>query len=79
MWILTQHQRDKILLERISISLDCGSIYDIGRNSFDFKVTGLSILTEKVIPFFTDQLYGAKALDFRDFSKGIAIMNQGGH
>jgi len=30
--------------------------------------------------FFTDhQLYGAKALDFHDFCKGINIINEGGY
>jgi len=37
-------------------------------------------MTSIIVPFFQEySLSGAKALDFRDFSKGIAIMNDGGH
>ena len=80
-FIITQHGRDKVLLERIATSLDCGSVSSPrADNCCYFKVTGLSIITNKIVPFFTDhRLYGAKALDFRDFHKGITIMNQGGH
>ena len=77
---ITQHKRDIILLERIATSLDCGSISDVGRDSFDLTVYGFSTITDKVIPFFTDYpFHGAKALDFRDFCKGIDMMSQGGH
>jgi len=80
LWKITQHKRDIILLECIKTSLDCGSISDVGRDSFDLTVYGLLTITDKVIPFFTDyQFHGAKALDFRDFCKGIDIMNQRGH
>jgi LAGLIDADG endonuclease len=66
-------------LERIVKSLGCGSLY-FKRTWFDLQVAGLSTITSKIVPFFTSHpLSGAKALDFRDFCKGISLMNLGGH
>jgi LAGLIDADG endonuclease len=81
-FVVTQHQRDRILLERIQSSLACGVLYEKGSGiaAFDLKVTGLSTITDKVVPFFkSHSLFGAKALDFADFCRGIEIMNSSGH
>jgi hypothetical protein len=79
-FIVTQHGRDRILLNRIRSVLDWGSIQDVGRNAFDLRVAGLSPFTGKIVPFFECYpLSGAKKLDFLDFSKGISIMNSHGH
>ena len=79
-FFIGQHPRDRVLLERIIASLDCGSVYNIRENLLKLTIADLSTITNRVIPFFTDHLlYGAKALDFRDFSKGISIMNSKGH
>jgi hypothetical protein len=77
---VTQHERDRILLSRIQSVLDCGSISSVGRNALELRVYGLSKITDKIVPFFSQHpLHGAKALDFRDFCKGIEIMNNGDH
>ena len=78
---VTQHERDRFLLERIVSSLGCGSIHSNSKNGvLNLTVTGLPIITSKIIPFFySHSLSGAKALDFRDFCQGIKIMNLGGH
>jgi len=51
---VTQHLRDRLLLERILTSLDCGFIYNIRKDLLDFRITGLPTITSKVIPFFTE-------------------------
>jgi LAGLIDADG endonuclease len=77
---VSQNLRDRILLERIASSLDCGSIYPNSSTVLDLRVTGLSTLTSKIVPFFSQYpLSGAKALDFADFCRGIDIMNSRGH
>jgi len=79
---LTQHQRDVMLLNRIQSLLGCGKFYGpySESNCLDLWVSDLSMIVDKIIPFFTEYpLHGAKALDFRDFSKGVSIMNQGRH
>jgi len=62
LWKITQHSCDRVLLERIKTSLDCGFIISQGLNNIlDLRVTGLTNITNQVIPFFTDhQLHGAK-------------------
>jgi hypothetical protein len=78
---VTQHERDRALLQRIITVFDCGSISAKSSNSpvLDYRVSGLSTISNKIIPFFTAYpLHGAKALDFTDFHKGISLMNQGG-
>jgi hypothetical protein len=77
-FFITQHERDEVLLNHINSALGCGEVYDVGRDSFNLQVTGLSTLTDKIVPLFSQHpLHGAKALDFADFCKGISIMNQG--
>jgi hypothetical protein len=93
-FIVTQHKRDEALLNRIESVLGCGKVYGPGKdNCLDLRVSGLSIISNKIVPFFTSHpLHGAKALDFADFCKGggrkgppglwyspLAIMNDGGH
>ena len=49
-----QHERDLILLNRITESFQCGSIRDVGKDCFDcfeLRVSGLSIITSIIVPF----------------------------
>lgn len=42
--------------------------------------TNIKDITTKVIPFFDNYpLYGAKYLDYKDFCKGISIIEKKGH
>jgi hypothetical protein len=52
---------------------------EVRTDFFQFRVNGLPIITEKVISPFTDKLHGTKVRDFRDFCKGVFIMNSKGH
>jgi LAGLIDADG endonuclease len=61
-------------------SLNCGVISKNSSTVLDLRVTGLSTITSIIVPFFqTHSLYGAKALDFRDFCIGVESMNFKGH
>ena len=63
---LTQHKRDEVLMKSFKIYFDCGRIYK-DRDSFNFKVTNLKDITNKIIPFFIKYpIQGVKALDFED-------------
>ena len=76
---LTQHIRDEELMKSLIECLDCGNIY-IDRNAFDFKVTKLDDIQNKIIPFFKKfQLYGVKALDFADFCQVAELMKDKKH
>jgi hypothetical protein len=61
--------------------LGCGHYYlktkqDVG----DFIVSGLSDITDKMIPFFEKYpIVGVKALDFSDFCKASKLMKDKAH
>ena len=58
---------------------DCGNILQRGE-AFDFRVTKLSDIENKIIPFFKKfQIYGVKALDFADFMKVADLMKNKKH
>lgn len=79
---ITQHDRDILVLKKIIQKLGCGNLVkpSINRNEFNISVANLKDLTEIIIPFFENySLYGAKLLDFKDFCKGIYIINNKGH
>lgn len=76
---VTQHERDLLVLNRISDLLGCGSVRNTNtyRKEWTFSVTkGLSSITS----FFKDYpVYGAKQLDFQDFNKGVLILKNKEH
>lgn len=79
---ISQHVKDKILLERIILTLGCGKIRGpySGRDVCDVSVKGIKDISEKIIPFFNKHpLQGAKSLDFQSFSLGISIIKNKGH
>ena len=58
---ITQHSRDEHLIKSLIYYFDCGNIYKRG-DAFDFKVTGLTDITHKIIPFFNKyRIHGVKA------------------
>ena len=59
--------------------LKCGKIYRRGE-AFDFKVSKLSDILNKIIPFFKKYpIFGVKALDFADFCKVAELMKDKMH
>ena len=76
---LTQHSRDEKLMRSLIEYFDCGNILQRGE-AFDFRVTKLSDIENKIIPFFKKfQIYGVKALDFADFMKVADLMKNKKH
>jgi len=60
----------------------CGNLVNpsSGRDRYDISVSNIKDITTKVIPFFDNyRLYGAKYLDYKDFCKGISIIEKKGH
>lgn len=78
---LTQHSRDKNLLQGFIEFFGCG--YYTERNNKlagDFKVYNLEDISSKIIPFFLKYpLMGSKLLPFNDFCKAANIINEKGH
>ena len=65
---LTQNVRDENLMKTFIKFFNCGNIYfDKTNLTFDYKVTKLSDLLNKIIPFFKEfPILGVKAKDFED-------------
>jgi len=61
--------------------LDCGNVYfDKTNLTFDYRVTKLSDLLNKIIPFFKEfPIQGSKRLDFDDFCLIAKIMERKEH
>lgn len=81
---ITQDKRNSDLLASFVEIFGCGGIYNQSKSSsgsvIDFMVTGLSNITEKVIPFFlAHPLQGAKKKELADFIKVAELMKLKAH
>lgn len=78
---ITQHTRDKILLQKIVNYLGCGHYREITKNcDGKFEVESLKDINNKIIPFFDKYpLVGAKAKDYFDFKEVAELMKKGAH
>lgn len=80
---ITQDSRNSDLLARFIEVFGCGAVYSQSKvkgNVQDFMVTGLSHITDKIIPFFlAHPLQGAKNKEFMDFVKVAELMKLKAH
>lgn len=79
---ITQDERNSELLASFVQIFGCGNIYNQSSsgNVLDFMVTGLSNITDKVIPFFLSHpLQGAKKKELADFIKVAELMKLKAH
>nr|YP_009582585.1 ribosomal protein S3 [Dactylellina haptotyla]QBL01970.1 ribosomal protein S3 [Dactylellina haptotyla] len=77
---ITQHTRDKALLEKIVKYLDCGRVEKHDENSYVFIVSKFSDINEKVIPFFNKYpIIGIKSEDFKYFCKAAELISNKKH
>ena len=78
-FVITQHLRDQQLLISIKEYLGCGNLYK-NREIFEFKVSKLSDILNKILPFFKRYpIIGVKALDFADWCKVAELMKEKKH
>ena len=77
---ISQHHRDKNLLELISKYLNCGNVYYHSENAFVFKVGKFVDINNKIIPFFKAySIKGIKQLDYQDFCEIATLIGEGKH
>ena len=77
---VTQHCRDKGLLELIALYLNAGIVNVHSEKAYVFKITKLSDLTNKILPLFDlSPIKGVKFLDYLDFCKIALLMSEGKH
>ena len=77
---ISQHRRDKNLLELIAKYLNCGAVYSHGENAFVFKVGKFLDVNKKIIPIFkAHSIQGLKQLDYQDFCEIATLVGEGEH
>lgn len=80
-FILSQHSRDKSLLNRLIAFFGCGRIKPDNRSpNVYYVVNKFSDIASKIVPFFVQYpLLGVKSLDFVDFCRVVEIMQAKEH
>lgn len=78
---ITQHSRDKLLLESFKEYLGCGVIHSYKNNSIAYyRVNRLLDINCRITPFFEKYpILGAKSLDYRDFCLVSRLMANRDH
>jgi hypothetical protein len=78
---ITQHIRDKALMNSLISYLGCGNIKHHEKNSWlQFIVTKFSDIDEKIIPMFREnKILGDKFKDFQDWCKVAELMKNKAH
>lgn len=78
---VTQHERDRKLLESLSKYLGSGSVTKYsGKAAVVLTITNFSDITNTIIPFFyNNPLLGVKLLDYLDWCKIAKLMSEGSH
>ena len=76
---ISQHSRDRLLINSIVNFLACGSI-TTSRNSVVFYVANLKSNKDTIIPFFFKYpLQSTKRLDFSDWHSAVNLLNSKAH
>jgi len=76
---ITQHSKDKLLMENIVNYLGCGYL-SVRNDIIDYRVTKFSDIVEKIIPFFDKYpVLGVKQKDFEDFKLVASIISDKKH
>ena len=74
---ITQHSRDEQIIQSFITYFECGGVYQKGVCAKDFKVTKLSDIVDKIIPFFQQhKIKDVKHKDFEDFCKVVEMMKE---
>lgn len=78
---ITQHSRDRVLLESLINYLDCGNcVLSSTQNEVYFVVSIFSDISHKIIPLFNKYpLIGNKKLDYWDFVKIAELVKSKDH
>lgn len=76
---ITQNNRDEQLMKNFISYFQAGRHYNIG-DALDFRVTKLSDIADKIIPFFDKYpIIGVKSQDYDDFKRVAELMKNKVH
>jgi hypothetical protein len=78
--IISQHSRDKLLINSLKETLGCGVIYEHSKDAVTLTISKFKDIYSKIIPLFNEHsIQGVKALDFQDFCKIAKLVNEKAH
>jgi hypothetical protein len=80
-FILSQHSRDRHLINSLLNYFNCGMIEENPKRSVvDFRVSKFEDIIKKIIPMFNSYpLIGVKSRDFQDFCRVVELMKNKVH
>ena len=77
---ISQHQRDKNLLELIAKYFNCGKVVYHSEKAKVFKVGNFVDINNKILPNFkAHSIQGIKLLDYQDFCEVATLISEGKH
>lgn len=77
---ISQHYRDKLLINSLKETLGCGIVYEHSRNAVTLTIYRFKDIYSKIIPLFNKyHIYGVKSLDFQDFCKIAKLVSEKAH
>lgn len=77
---ITQHKKDKKLLELIVKFLNCGTVYYHSKNALVFTISNLADIIKVIIPIFNlYPIQGIKQLNYEDFCKIAFLIDKKEH
>ncbi len=79
-FIITQHSRDRVLMESIAKFFGCGIVKKRKSEACDFTVTSIKSISDIIIPFFEKYpLRGEKLINYNDFKEVVNLMTSKQH
>lgn len=76
---ISQHSRDKSLIESLVDYLGCGR-FSVSKEAAYYTCSRFSDISDKILPFFNNYaIFGIKSEDFNDFCKVCEIVKSKGH
>jgi len=78
---ITQHIRDRVLLELLIPFFGCGKVYiRSNKQASDYTINNIPNATQILVPFFDrNPLHSSKLLDYLDFKQVVELVNSKQH
>jgi len=76
---VSQHSKEKLLLNNIMYTLGCGTINKHGKYFLVYMISGYKNINKLILFFNKYEIKGIKSLDFQDFCKAAELINKKYH
>jgi hypothetical protein len=77
---ITQHSKDKLLMNNIKNTFNCGFVYNHYKDAVVLIVSKFEDINDKIIPLFhCHKIEGVKRKDYKDFCEVAKLINNKSH